>query len=497
MRKLLLAGAAGVGALTLATPHVSAQTTQITAPTSAAPVIRSEPGMSVRLAGRYRFYGAYAQSDGHNDTQSPGAGVVAGFPVGANNAANNAPTNNSPTGATVQGSNFDFFDYARLWFGMDGMAQNGLRYGANLEIRMGNGGGPRGSDRGTLQYRRMYGYVATPTLGQLRVGSGQVRASELMYTGHMMGTIASGLWDGDLPAAIVGPGAASLFWYSASNGNNMSAISYLSPQFFGFDAGLSFAPSNGNFGGDGSCGVQQMTTTNGGANCDRLAESNLDSQTNRPRNIWDLMLRYRGSFGPVGVVVSGGVVGADTVGATGNAQSYDNIFVGLGGTQITFAGFTVGGIITGGKANYAATTRTNQTIPMTSTSLASTPPGNPTNATTGYGTGTPLQPLPSNGNNNNLFTWQLGASYTVGPFTVGLAYHEAQYEGSLAASADAKDQGFGLGASYAVAPGMNLYAEYLWGQREESGVNLRTGQTGNINNKAVTNVFGLGVAFNW
>ena len=497
MRKLLLAGAAGVGALTLATPHVSAQTTQITAPTSAAPVIRSEPGMSVRLAGRYRFYGAYAQSDGHNDTQSPGQGVVNGVPTGANNAANAAPGNNNPVGSSVQGSNFDFFDYARLWFGMDGMAQNGLRYGANLEIRMGNGGGPRGSDRGTLQYRRMYGYVATPTLGQLRVGSGQVRASELMYTGHMMGTIATGLWDGDMPAAIVGPGSAALFWYSASNGNNMSAISYLSPQFFGFDAGLSFAPNNGNFGGDSSCGIQQMTTSNGGANCDRLAESNLDSQTIRARNIWDLMLRYRGSFGPVGVVVSGGVVGADTVGATGNAQSYDNIFVGIGGTQITFAGFTVGGLISGGKANYASTTPTNKTVAMNNLTG-----GNVTNTSTSYSPGSPLAPLPSNGNNDNLFTWQLGVSYTVGPFTVGMAYHEAQYEGSIAVAADAKDQGFGLGASYAVAPGMNLYAEYLWGQRQENGVNLRTGQsngiaTGNLNSKFVTNVFGVGVGFNW
>lgn len=486
MRKLLLAGAAGVGALMLAPAEVSAQTTQITAPTAGSPQIRNEPGMSVRLAGRYRFYGAYAQSDGQNDQQS--------LPP-ANNAAGNPPTLNSPDGAQVKGGNFDFFDYGRLWFGMDGMAQNGLRYGAQLEIRMANGGAARGNDRGVLTYRRMYGYVATPTLGQLRVGSGQVRASELMYTGHMNGNIASGLWDGDLPAAVIGPGAASVFWFSASSGNNMSAISYLSPQFFGFDAGLSFAPNNGNFGGDGSCGVQQYTTTAGGANCDRLTESNLDSQTLRMRNIYDVMLRYRGSFGPVGVIVSGGVVGGDTVGASGNAQSYDNVFVGLGGTQITFAGFTVGGIITGGKANYAATTRANQTIAVGN--LNPLTGGSPTNATTSYGAGSPLQPLPSSGNNDNLFTWEIGAMYTIGPFSFGIAYHEAQYEGSIAVSSDAKDRGLGIGGSYAVAPGMNLYAEYLYGKREENGVNLRTGQSGNINNKAVTNVFGAGVAFNW
>lgn len=492
MRKFLLAGAAGVGALMLAAPQASAQNTQITAPTAGAPQIRSEPGMNVRLAGRYRVYGAFAQSDSTNAStgfagRDMAANASAVNPALAGNAAANAPAN-----AAVKTGQFDLFDYARLWFGMDGMAQNGLRYGAQLEIRMFSGANARGDTRGQLNYRRMYGYLATPTLGQLRLGSGQVRASELMYTGHIMGSIASGLWDGDLPGAAVGPGTAALFWYSASGGNSPTAISYLSPQFFGFDFGISYAPSNGNFGGDGQCGIGQITLANGGANCDRLTESNLDGQTARPRNIGDLMLRYRGSFGPVGLAVSGGVVTADTVGATGNAQSYQNIWAGLFGAQLTFAGFTVGGIMTGGAANYAANSRANQTIPINNLALA-----NSGNNTTSYGTGTPLQPLPSSGNNDNLFTWQLGIKYDIGPFSVGMAYHQAQYEGSIAAPANAKDQGFGIGASYAVAPGLNLFAEYLYGQREEGGVNLRTGQLGNFNNKAQSNVFGLGVAFNW
>ena len=470
MRKLLLAGAAGVGALMLASPQASAQTTQTTAPTATGPQIRNEPGLSVRLAGRYRMYAAFANQDFANN---------GGF-VNANTPAVQP--------ASVQNGSFDMFDYARLWFGFDGMAANGLRYGSQLEVRMSDGSGSRGSGRGTLQYRRMYGYVATPTLGQLRVGSGQVRASELMYTGHMNGNIATGLWDGDMPAAIIGgAGSASLFWFSASNGNNMTAITYLSPQFFGFDAGLSYAPSDGNFGGDSSCGVP--TLANGGTTCDRLSETNLDAGTAaRLRNIYDVMLRYRGSFGPVGLVVSGGLVGAESIGATGTAQSYQNVLVGIGGTQVSFAGFTVGGIITGGRANYAATTRTNQNLAFTNPASG---------ATTSYGAGSPLRPLPSDGNNDNLFTWEVGAMYTIGPFTVGVAYHEATYEGSIASAANAKDRGLGIGGSYAVAPGMNLYAEYLYGRREENGVNLQTGQLGAANKKTTANVFGVGLAFNW
>lgn len=466
MRKLLLAGAAGVGALALAMPGASAQTTQITSPTAKnGPVVRNEPGISVRLAGRYRFYAAMVSQDLANHSTVVG-------------------------GPQVTTGNFDFMDYGRLWFGADGMAANGLRYGAQLEIRMSTGAADaRGNTRGVPFYRRMYGYVATPTLGMLRVGSGQVRASELMYSGHMMGKVATGLWDGDFPAAIIGgAGSSSLFWYSSSIGNNMTSIGYYTPQFFGFDAGLSFAPSDGNFGGDGSCGLASVNVANGGMACDRLTRSDMDAATGgRLRNIYDVMLRYRGSFGPVGLVVSGGIVGAGTIGASGNALSYDNVLVGIGGTEVSFAGITVGGIITGGRANYALTTRGNQAQTLAT----------PGNATTAYGQGSPLRPLPSSGNNDNLFTWQIGAKYDIGPFTVGLAYHEAKYEGSIAAPANATDRGLGLGGSYAVAPGISLYAEYLYGRREETGVDLRTGQLGVNNNKATVNLFGLGVGFEW
>ncbi len=473
MRSFRLAAAAGLAVPLLASPQASAQTTQITAPTAGSPQIRNEPGMAVRLAGRYRFYASYVSQDLAN---------AGGFVTGS------APTAAGPVYASVDTGKVDFMDYGRLWFGMDGMAANGLRYGAQLEIRMSDGSGARGSGRGTLQYRRMYGYVATPTLGQIRVGSGQVRATELMYTGHMQGNIASGLWDGDFPAAIIGSaGNVNSFWYSGSNGNTMTAISYLSPQFFGFDAGVSYAPSDGNFGGDTSCGTP--TVANGGATCDRLTETDLDSATaTRLRNIFDAMLRYRGSFGPVGLVVSGGAVGAGSIGATGTAQSYQNVLVGIIGTQVSFAGFTVGGLVSGGKANYASTSRTNQSLGFSNPASG---------ATTSYGNGAPLRPLPSDGNNDTLFLWQIGATYTVGPVTVGVAYHEVSYEGSTAASSNARDRGLGIGGSYAVAPGMNLYAEYLYGRRAENGVNLQTGQLGTTNNKTTANVFGLGVAFNW
>lgn len=410
MRKVLLAGAA-MGAVTLAgAPEAFAQRVEFQqpyAPTSAAPQVRTTPGVTVRLAGRYRFYGQYLDQQGENDR-----------------------------------SQFDFFDYARLWLGFDSQAANGLQYGANLEIRMGQGANTaEGDARGNLFYRRMYGYVGTPTMGQVRFGSGQVQAVELMTTGHANAWTASGLWDGDFSAQATGPFPNS-FWYSSSGGNNNTAIGYYSPSFYGFDFGVSYSFNNGSF--------------NSGGAVDRLRRAQTAADAARATNIYDIMARYRGTFGGVGVQVSGGYRGSDSVDGNGFAE-YNGLSLGILGAQATVAGFRVGGLISFGTA------------------------GSPGAAL--------LQKGP---NEDDLFMWELGVSYRSGPFGVGFAYHEAEYEGSVAVAADRKDTGFGLGASYAVAPGFNLFAEYLYGTVKESGANV-----GNGRDSVRTNAILIGTAFNW
>jgi hypothetical protein len=486
MRKILLAGAAAVGAIALASP-ATAQV-QVTpsgwAPTATGPnpLLQANPGVQVRIGGRYNFYAANTQSDFNNNSGLTGANVPA--------------TRIGDGGSKL--SSVDFYDYARLYPGFDAQTAGGLRYGAGLEIRMqGTSSTGRGNDRGTLQYRRINAYVATPTLGMLRVGTAN-GATAAMAVGHIMGSIATGLWDGDLN--IIGPANPSTFWYSSSGNNNQTKITYFTPQFFGFDAGLSYAPNNGNFANDGCPTTAGSTIANNGSSgtgCDRLSESNLDTQTQRIRNLHEIQLRYRGSFGPVGVAAAGGYTGADTVGATGSAIATEAVRlynVGLTGSAF---GFTVGGIVTGGSLNYATFQRNTAvaTAAGVLTPTQATPltgAGNFTSA--GFGS---FAPLPSGANADDLFTWQIGASYTIGPFTVGAAYHEAKYEGNVAVASNAKDRGFGIGGSYAVAPGFVLYAEYLYGTREENGVNLVTGQAGSQNNKGTSNVLLIGTQLNW
>jgi predicted porin len=447
MRKILLATAAGFAAMVAdgVTPARAQSAAEVSGQTP-------QPGLTGYVQGRFRFYGAIVSQDGDS-----------------------APFTAVPPPATGgKLANYDFFEYGRIWVGADGVAANGLRYGARLEIRMPYPATTaRGDGRGTLSFRRAVGYVGTPTLGQLRFGSGTVQAVEQMYTGHIMGSIASGLLDGEFsPAVFTGQGGvlANNFFYSSSSVNNNSAIGYYSPQFFGFDIGLSYAPNDGNLGG--LCGT-------GGANfvgCDQVSSSADANTVGRLRNQFDAMLRYRGTFGPVGLTASGGFRTADTVNNANPAgANYKRVNIGIFGAQLSWAGLTVGGITTFGSYNYLRPDSTAgfYSLPKSGAGVA----------------------------NRDAFSWQLGASYTIGAITVGAAYHELRTEGNTSnTTGKRKDQGFGLGASYALAPGLALFAEYIYSKVSERGADFIgasfTGGAGNQESfKASVGL--LGVSISW
>jgi predicted porin len=250
---------------------------------------------------------------------------------------------------------------------------------------------------------------------------------------------------------------ASSFFYSSSTVNNNSAIGYYSPQFFGFDIGLSYAPNDGNL--NGQCGGGGVTFTG----CDRASSSFTDA--GRLRNQFDAMLRYRGTFGPVGLTASGGFRTADTVDdPIPGAVGFKRVTAGIVGAQLTWAGLTFGGITTFGPYNRGFT------------ALPKSAPGV---------------------KNRNAFSWQLGASYTIGAITVGAAYHELRTEGLIAANTGKlKERGFGLGASYALAPGLALFAEYIYSKASESGRDFNAFQAG-TQNSFKANVGLLGVSMAW
>jgi predicted porin len=458
MRKILLATAAGFAAFVAdgVAPARAQAGTDVTG--QAAPT----PGITARFSGRYRMYMGYVDQDG---TTQPVAAPAAG-----SNSLNN----------------WDFIDYARLFPGFDGVAANGLRYGASLEIRMGSGGNARGDTRSGLFYRRMWGYVGTPTLGQVRVGSGPTGAVETMTVGHITG-FGSGGWDGDAPAFIVGTNPSDNFWFSSSSRNNYTKIGYFSPQFFGFDLGLSYGPNNGNFGGDSACSYGNVQTAP--QNCDRLSGTALGNGIYNVQNLLEIMLRYRGTFGPVGVAVSGGWSGAlssidnnSTLGIPATDYSQKKLSMFVGGATVSWAGLTVGGLLTGGQGNIGSHTF-----------------GANGGVTGTLGGGGGLQPLLSGTglSTSNFFGWEIGGQYTFGPFVVGAHYFNSSTEGNQVVSADRDRQGVAVGGTWNIAPGLAMFLEYLWGEVKENGVNITTGAPGTANNKLNVNVVSLGISFQW
>ena len=487
MRKLLLASSAVLGASLGMASIANAQ-----APSPA-------PGtISVRLNGLVRAYAAYVSDHSVDNNQS-------GFVNPANTSQNGlGVTNADGTVTALSGGNkqarYTFQNYARLYPGFDGVAANGLKYGASLEIRQdqssGAGGGLYGGisqqdrARAGLYFRREFGYVGTDQLGTVRVGTTD-QPTSLYITGTFENFDGGGL-NGDIPGYA--GGAAQATWPFADSGNyyDTNKIVYLSPQFFGFDFGVSFEPGTNGENSGNSCGTggyEGATAVNGagaisnsnpfatgatssggsGPGCDRLS-STATGDYSRRRNGFDGLVRYRGTFGPVGVAATAAYITSGRVLDSATPQralQYSDLSVGDFGLALTAYGFSAGGHYTYGRFT---------------------------------GNGFALAPTQAPDSQ----AWLAGVSYTAGPFVLGAQYVDYQYVGNTGATLanrQKRDHALSVGATYALVPGVTLFASYIYQETRQYGVNQVTGETtGNgagLHNKENSNIVGLGTSFRW
>ncbi|MBC7799352.1 MAG: porin [Gemmatimonadaceae bacterium] len=487
MRKLLLATVAALGASMGVSAVADAQT--------ASPA----PGtVTVRLNGRFRFYGVIAQDrDVDNNASGTATGTV------------NAAGQGTATGRNKQ-TNYGFGNYARLYPGFDGVASNGLRYGASLEIRQdqasGAGGGQFGGisasnrSRAGLYFRREWGYIGTNQLGTIRFGNSD-QPTSLYMTGNFENFNDGGL-NGDVPQFL---GNSAVTWPFADVGNyyGTTKVVYLSPQLYGLDFGVSFEPSTAGLSNGGNCGTGNPVGTNfvnasgsftaatgangqgvSGAGCDRLSSSPSNAESGRRRNTVDVLLRYRGTFGGFGIAATGAYIRGSNVkdNATGVAfnsnplsgpvrNDFDGLNVGDFGVALTYAGFSVGGKYQVGRFNGQWA----------------------------------LAPKGVDGGEAFLG----GASYTIGPVVMGAHYLNYKSAGDVANAVQGRqrrEQGIAAGATYSIAPGLSVFASYLWNERRQNGFNFVTGQGvvagtapgGNaFNNKLSSHLYSIGTSFSW
>jgi hypothetical protein len=400
-------------------------------------------------------------------------------------------------------------NYARLFAGVDGMAANGLRYGAGMEIRQnfigqisnnGSSGASGYTSFETMYVRRAFTYVAGEQWGIVRVGEADglislfdsgITTFQFLPTGNMNG--------GDMYNV---PGSTPAFIYLAVAGNeydNAKAV-YLSPQIAGFDFGFQYAPNTSTGQGISANNLTNLTLNGSGlgtgntcvvvnTGCPTLSSGPGIQDGSRQINQWAGGVRYQGILGGVGVLAyavgefsghadyTGGAAAITAGNAAFNANTlsnqatgvntavpgsitpatkftgrYNGIQIGSGGVALTYAGITVGGNVIGGRMNGQLG----------------------------------LQPK----NGAPLFGYLLGVKYVNGPFTIGIAGEEYWEQGTaqLAGLTQRRARGLTTGFSYAIAPGFIGFAEYDYYDQHQALNNFNSGfgASGTANNNTWT-----------
>ncbi|MBX9595964.1 MAG: porin [Roseomonas sp.] len=372
MRKILLGTTAVVGAALLGN------------------VAQAQTAPTVRVGGYFEFAGGYV-----DDTADRNAVTVAAGTAGP--------------ARTVNRDKIDFKTDAEIVVIVAGKAANGLSYGAQVELQIDNFIPAAATTAGTgVDTDEAWGFISSPTLGTLQFGDQDSAASQMAVS--LPGAVAqlgmSGQWDEFV--ALAADGNRYLV-NDINDGSDATKIIYMSPQFFGFDFGVSFAPN-------GREGEEYRTVTSGLTAATQVLQRNPNDSI---RNELSGAIRYRGSFGNIGVTAG---LAAHRADAQANNAALQDVSEYQAGLNVTGFGLTVGGMYRWGK--YGGTTRT---------------------------------PLAQGRDNST--TWGLGATYVTGAIAVGAFYAKAERDNGGTA-ADRTQTVWGLGTSYTLAPGMDLFANY-------------------------------------
>jgi predicted porin len=182
--------------------------------------------------------------------------------------------------------------------------------------------------------------------------------------------------------------------------------------------------------------------------------------------MYEIMARYRNTFGGLGIYAVGGYVGSGHVnsplaGVSAVLPNATNFSVGDGGLALTYAGFTVGGHVIFGQLNGQVGLK---------------PQGAP-----------------------NAVAFIAGMQYANGPLTVGASWFNYQSQGAVALTGLSQryDEGLDIGGTYAIAPGLLAYVGYSYGQRHQGGVDFISGAVGPLNNTVHVQNFLIGTRVAW
>jgi predicted porin len=324
----------------------------------------------------------------------------------------------------------DFKNEVEISVFVNGKAANGMAYGAVIEIQNDGTGGT------IFDIDEAYVFVSSPTLGTIRFGEEDSAANLIQI--RPPGVTGAGI-DGDgyssmLSSSAFTGGGPSLV-LGVNDGNDSTKIIYLSPQFFGFDFGVSYSPNRNE--GDRVIAGRAVDSLSTSGSPPSLNATVPQRDGTGLSNELSGGVRYRGTFGNIGVGLSFVAQTADSakVGTDGVpvASRLRNPTAYSVGASITGFGFTLGGEYTWGRYSGAP-------------------------ATAGLAAG-----------RDQSKHYGLGLTYVMGAWAFGGWFGQAEQDNGPGV-ADREQTVYGLGVAYTLAPGLELYAN--WSHLKDDNVNI-------------------------
>lgn len=271
MKKVLLAGTALLGVVAMTAP--------------------AQAEINLDLGGFYRFYGVYADND-------------------------------EAAGAANSLREFTFARDVEVHFNGEATTDNGLTVGVHHELDLGAGSAAVNTDETYLYMSGAYGRVNMGT----EDGAAyllQVAAPSADSNVDGLRTYIQGINLGDMTNPGGAPGSNFALEYDHADFLDTDRLTYLSPKWNGFQAGLSYAAESGS-----GRNVFQMNT---------------DQNAGDFEDLWEVAARWDGEFEGFGISAGAGYSHASTeVDAGAGAAGSDDMETWNLGLNVAFQGFGVG-----------------------------------------------------------------------------------------------------------------------------------------------------------
>jgi len=332
-----------------------------------------------------------------------------------------------------------FRNETEIHFNVAGKADNGLGYGAEIDLIADIDGGDNSSSPGFTQSgivaHRTYTWLQGDNWGHFEMGSNDGAARTLKVDASSISRATGGI-DGDwkyfadvnsttsgLPSGT-GSGAAGAFGdpvghfitapdlpvehgpttgFSNDLWGNDNKVTYYTPRFSGFQLGVSYAPELANRG--------ELT-------------NRVETGSTAYSDIWEGGINYEGQFDQIGFAAA----------ATGEMGKAPKVLSGTdkqdirawnGGAKVAYMGFS----LAGSYGDWRDSTATE-------------------------------------GTNTKADYWTVGGAYETGPFGASVAYMESKIKPT---GFENKFKDVSAGIDYKLAPGLTPFVEYTWYKLDPSG----------------------------